>query len=186
MPVVPLPTIPQGEPACPAALRVDGACESNAGVVCRVIEQDLKRELGTGMTAGQLGVMRESTGGVFLTMGSDPSTVMRFCFGDAVPVLDNRGGKGRDSYTYCPVWQAELERLWEGKDRLTKPVEPDPVSMGVDDDGEPVGAETVSSSEDPWAARRALDDLAPPQPGELLGAASRSGGGVLMPGTPWR
>lgn len=142
------------EPVCPAALPVAGVTPERAGFVCRVIEQDRGREAGLNMNPAQLAIARRGgDGDTFLTIKTDPSSVLNLCSGCAVPVLDERDVPGhRASYTYCPVWQAEKDRIHEGREMLSEPVEEEPVSYGVNS----------SESEDPWAAaRRDLDVLAP-------------------------
>lgn len=152
--VIELPTL-SSEPTCPAALPIAGAIPERSGVVCRVMQREHRQDAGVGMNAAQSGfIQNEAEGGVFLTLKSDPSTVVRFCHGDDVPVIDDAGGKGRDSYTYCPVWQAEVERLLAGEHSALHDEEPEQVSMGV----------SSMEEADPWAAaRRDLDLLAPPK-----------------------
>lgn len=141
-----LPVIPQS-PTCPAALKVTGAMPANAGVVCRLMQEDQESDAGVDMTAGQLEKVREGSGGVFISANQDPSTLVMFCHGNAIPVLTDDDGQGRASYTYCPVWQAARDRELAGEDGLTAPVIAEPTSMGVSSD------EAV----DPWAA--AIDGL---------------------------
>jgi hypothetical protein len=123
-------------------LKVNGAIASNCGVVCRVMQQDQQADAGVDMSAGQLGILRETEGGVFISAKSDPSTLVMFCHGEAVPVVTNDDGQGRASYTYCPTWQTARERELAGEDGLTDPVVAEPVSMGV----------ASTDYEDPWAA----------------------------------
>lgn len=141
-------------PMCPAAEKVGGACSSQEGVVCRVMERAHADEKGIGLSAASTGFLRnEASGGVYLNVKSDPNTIAKFCHGSALPVLgdaDVRGG--RASFTYCPTWQREKERIEAGRRELLEEPEPEPVAMGV------------SSIEeiDPWtAAKRDLDILAP-------------------------
>lgn len=164
-----LPVLPAGPPACPAAAKVEGAMPSNAGVVCRVIERDRQKEDGLGVNPAQLAQARVGgMGDVFLTIRSDPSTIERFCFGEGVPVLhDGEHGGGRETYTYCPVKQAEGWAEEHGQHRLSRPVEPETVSAydpkvrPPEDGAPPVGSSHASA--DPWGqARRDLDVLAPP------------------------
>lgn len=141
------------EPTCPAALPIFSALPERRGVVCRVMRREHERDAGLNMSAAASGfIQHEAEGGVFLSVKSDPRTVERFCHGCAVPVLDELSVRGgRDSYTYCPVWQAEKDRIADGREHLTEEVEPEPVSMGVP---EPVYS-------DPWEqGRRDLDLLA--------------------------
>jgi hypothetical protein len=152
MRLVELPVLPS-EPRCPAARAIAGACAAEQGVVCVVMQHDHEDDPGLGMSAAQTGfVHHEATGGVFLTVKSDPSTVTKFCHGDAIPVLDDEDvAGGRASYTYCPTWQAEKARIWEGRDDLLPSVpDPEPVAHGV----------TASSEDDPWAAARDVELLA--------------------------
>lgn len=154
----PLPVVPAV--VCPAAVPIAGAMPANAGVICRVMEQDRDREQGAGLTPAQHAMTRDGSDGVLLTAKSDPSTIERMCCADAdVPVLDHfekRGG--RESYTYCPVWQAEKERIAEGREMLAEQHAPEPVSHF--DEGRGFGAQSRPAS-DPWAqARRDLDLLA--------------------------
>jgi hypothetical protein len=69
----------------------------------------------------QLAVARgaqSDLGGALMTVQSDPSTILRFCTGRGVPVLDDRGHYARDHHSYCPVWQAEKRRIWDLRDML--------------------------------------------------------------------
>lgn len=129
-------------------------CASQQGVVCRVMEKVHRDEDGVGLSAASTGFLHhEATGGVYLNLKSDPQTVTKFCHGTALPVLgDGERRGGRASYTYCPTWEAEKERIEAGRRELLSEPDPEPVAMGV------------SSIEeiDPWeAAKRDLDILAP-------------------------
>lgn len=141
-----------GTPQCPAAEGVAGACLANQGVVCRVMERAHREDDGLGMNAAQSGfIQHEATGGLFLTINSDPSTVTKFCHGSALPVLhDGKHPGGRASYTYCPVWQEEKLRIEEGRADLFVEAEPESIAEGV----------TVNALEDPFQARRDLEMLA--------------------------
>jgi hypothetical protein len=150
VPIVELPTLPRREPVCPAAEKVVGVATHDGGCVCRIQTLDQEAETGIGMDPHQLQVARESTGGAFLTVKTDPSTVLRFCFGDAVPVITGEDGQACDSYTYCPVWQRRRERDIEARRRLFDPVEPDGVAMGIEE------PQAVAS----WEVA-GLDELAP-------------------------
>lgn len=147
------------EPACPAALAIAGACASQQGVICRIMQRDQDEDPGVDMNARQLEVLREGSGdegpgGVYLNLKSDASTVTGLCHGRAVPVVTDDDGQGRASYTYCPTWQHRRNRDLEGKDAMFDPLERESVSMGV----------STSDADDPWAAARAgLDELAPPE-----------------------
>lgn len=144
-----LPTL-RRSPVCPAALKIDGACGSQQGIVCRIMQRDHQDDAGVGMSAAQSGfIQHEASGGVYLNLKSDPSTVCNFCMGDAVPVVTDADHQGRASYTYCSVWQAEKERIARGEAGLYEDLEPEPVSMGMDS----------SSAADPWAQARADLDL---------------------------
>lgn len=139
-------------PVCPAALKIDGACASQQGIVCREMQRDVDDESGVGMEAGQLGFLQhEATGGVYLNLESDPSSVTGFCYGDALPVLSNDDDKrlARASYTRCVVWQAARDRHLAGERGLYDEAEPEPVSMGV----------SSADADDPWARARADLDL---------------------------
>lgn len=146
--------IPAGAPTCPAAAKIHGATPEREGVVCRVMKREHETVDPSGLTAGQYGfTAHETTGGIFLDLKGDPSSVVRFCHGHELPVLDDADGYARDSYTYCPVWQAEKARIAAGEDSVTNEPEPDPVAMGVED---------TLSAPDPWASARSdLDLLAP-------------------------
>lgn len=148
--VVELPVLPH-EAACPAALTTRGATDWDQGVVCRVMQESVETDAGLNMTAGDLGILRDTQGGVYLTLKSDPSSVTAFCHGRAIPVLAE-DDEARASYTCCPTWQAEKLRIAEGREDLIVEAEPETVAMGVVSD----------DFEDPWAAaRRGLDELAP-------------------------
>lgn len=149
---VELPVL-RGEPVCPAAFPIRGTSREQRGVVCQVMRGAFEGDAGVNMSAGQLGVLRDTQGGVYLNLKSDPSTVTGFCHGDAVPVVhDGERDGGRASYTYCPVWQSEKERIAEGRSELLVEPEPEAVSMGV----------SSADAEDPWQqARQDLDILAP-------------------------
>lgn len=151
---------PTGLPTCPAAAKIVGACTENSGVICRVMRREHELTDPSGLTAGAYGfTVHGATGGVLLTMKSDPSSVVRFCHGGELPVLDEADGYARDSYTYCPIWQAEKERIAAGEDTITNEAEPESVSMGIAD---AIDEGSLSAS-DPWAqARYDLDVLAPP------------------------
>jgi hypothetical protein len=159
------------EPVCPAASAVAGATPGRCGFICRVVQQDRERERALGVTPAQAAFMREGGGGdTFLTIETDPSSVLNLCSGDAVPVLGEREVPGnRASYTYCPVWQAEKQRIADGRRQLAGGglAEPEPVSHFDDGRGGASVAPAGSSyaSDDPWAqARRDLDVLAPVGP----------------------
>lgn len=148
-----LPVLPPVR--CPAAVPVAGVTPARCGVVCGVIANDRQRVDGVDMDPRQLAIAREGgDGDTFLTLAGDPSTIERFCCGDGLPVLDpfEKAG-GRDTYTYCPVWQAEKDRIWAGREELSEKPEPELVAHGV--------SSSIEAS-DPWAqARRDLDVLAP-------------------------
>lgn len=152
-PVHELPVLPSREPVCPAATMIRGATTFDGGCVCGILLADQQAESGVGMDPAQLEVAREGTGGVYLTVKSDPGTVMRFCWGDAVPVISASDELARASYTYCPVWQTRRERDLEKRRTLFDPVVEESVSMGVPDEPPPVH---VGPSKD-------LDLLAPPK-----------------------
>lgn len=138
------------ETTCPAALKIAGACGSQQGVVCRVMQRDHEQDAGLGMTAGQSGfIQHEATGGVYLNLKSDPATVTAFCHGSAVPVVTDDEDQGRASYSYCPTWQAEKDRIAAGGQDLYVDEEPESVAMGV--------VEAVD--ENPWRQARADLDL---------------------------
>jgi hypothetical protein len=143
------------DPLCPAAFPIAGASRAMAGVVCRAMQQDIEREDGTalGMNAGEYGYLRhEAIAGVHMNLKSDPGTVVGLCHGHGLPVVTDEDHQARDHYSYCPVWQAEKERIAAGGDELAPEQEPEPVSMGV----------STQDAPDPWAqARRDLDVLAP-------------------------
>jgi hypothetical protein len=148
---------------------VAGVTPERAGVVCRVMQLDREKDDGVDVTAGQLAIARAGgEGDVLLTVKSDPSSIERFCCGDAIPVLDDAGGKVRDSYTYCPTWQAEKLRIAEGREQLKGgglAPEPDPPVAHFDDGRGNVREAPVGSTyddPDPWSrARRDLDVLVP-------------------------
>lgn len=151
--MVELPVLP-AEPSCPAAFPIAGASSGRRGVVCRAMQQDQDADPGVGASPRQLEVTRETQGGVYLTVERDPSSVVMFCHGSAVPVVTDEDGQGRASYTYCPTWQAARDRHLAGLAGLTEPVEPEATSMGV----------ASHEADDPWGqARRDLDELAPGQ-----------------------
>lgn len=142
---------PTGAPTCPAAAKIVGASAASSGVICRVMQHEHEQVDPSGMSAGTYAFTKQAEGGVFLTMKSDPTSVVRFCHGHELPVLDDADGYSRDSYTYCPVWQAARDAQLEGR-AMIQDEEPEQVSMGVED---------TLSSDDPWAAaRRDLDLLA--------------------------
>jgi hypothetical protein len=91
--------------------------------------------------------------------------VENLCCGTALPVLHNGEIPGnRAHWSYCPVWQAEVERIEAGRDELTRPVEPESVEH-YDEGGPRVNvAPAPAAQADPWGqARRDLDVLAPPK-----------------------
>jgi hypothetical protein len=130
-PVKSLPMLPV-TPTCPAAVPIVGAMDSQQGVVCRVMQRDHVEDPGLNMGTAATGfIHHEASGGVYLNLKSDPSTVTKFCHGDAVPVLHDGDHQGRASYTYCPTWQAEKLRIAEGRDHLLDEPELEPVAAGV-------------------------------------------------------
>lgn len=147
------------EPLCPAARKIAGASTAMQGVVCCAMLQDVERADGTelGMNAGEYGFLQhEATAGVHLNLKSDPSTVIGLCYGSGLPVLSDVDHQARDHHSYCPVWQAEKQRLAAGADQLVQERQPEPVSMGM---GEPAASHEAA---DPIAAgRAALEELAP-------------------------
>lgn len=163
-----------GRAKCPAALPIYGASAACAGIVCRVMELDRSKEAGHGYSPAQHALSRDGDDGVLLTAKSDPSTIERMCCADRdVPVLDHdEKPGGRDSYTYCPVFQAEKERIWAGRDLLAGGgVAPESVSSydegalrkHADRHVEQTVLQNASVSgdgDDPWSqARRDLDLL---------------------------
>lgn len=138
-------------PVCPAAQTIAGACASQQGIVCRVMQRDHADDPGLDMTAAATGFIHHgATGGVYLNLKSDPKTVTRFCHGDAIPVLtDEDHPGGRASYTYCPTWQAEVHRIADRRHELLEEPEPEAVAAGV----------TIDPLEDPWLAARELQQF---------------------------
>lgn len=146
-----LPVVPRV--VCPAASPIAGAVSADSGVICRAMLMDRAREAGLGLSPAQLALARDGSDGVLLTAKSDPSTIEGMCCADEdPPVLDEfEKPGGRATYTYCPVWQAEKERIAEGRETLAEEREPETVAHGVGG----------SAAGDPWAnARRDLDLLA--------------------------
>lgn len=147
-----LPVVPSI--VCPAASPIAGVTPERSGVICRVMLRDREKERGLDMHPGQLAIARDGSDGVLMTAKSDPSTIERMCCGDAVPVLDDLAYM-RDSYTVCPVWQAEKKRIADGRHLLAGGgLAPEPVSSY--DDGmasEPGEAPPNSTlaAKDPWA-----------------------------------
>lgn len=164
--VLELPVLPR-DPSCPAATPIAGATRGQRGVICREMQADQENDAGVEMTAGALGKLRETEGGVYLNVKGDPSTVAMLCHGSAVPVVTNDDKQGRASYTYCPVWQTARDRALAGEDGLTDPLEPETVAMGIAPDGEEVPVhlgKATHEAVDPIAAGlKGLDELAPVQ-----------------------
>lgn len=164
-----LPELPKAR--CPAALAIAGADQGSCGIVCRVMKNERATETGEGLNAAQTALARDGSDGVFLTLTGDPSTVERFCCADDdPPVLDSsEKAGGRDTYTYCPVWQAEKLRIEQAREQLAgggvePEAEPEQVAHWDDGRGNSRQAPAGSSydSADPWAkAKRDLDILAP-------------------------
>lgn len=157
-----LPVVPRV--VCPAASPVAGVTPEKAGVICRVMLVDRAKEQGLGMTPGQLAISRDGSDGVLMSGKSDPSTIQRMCCGSGVPVVNDLGGKDVESYTYCPVWQAEKLRIAEGRDQLAGGglQAPEPVSR-YDPDMPPQPGDirrvdgpegSTLAAEDPWAQAR--------------------------------
>lgn len=142
---VDLPVLPL-MPRCPAAAPIVGVSAAMQGVTCRVMQRSHVEDAGLNMTAAASGfIQHEADGGVYLNLKSDPATVTQFCHGDAVPVLgDDDVPGGRASYTYCPTWQAERERIWDGREDLLSDPEPEPVAMGM----------SSTDAVDPWQSAR--------------------------------
>lgn len=152
-----LPVLPAGDPVCPAGQRIDGATRESSGCLCRLMRQDRQRDKGYRMSPAALAAVRDAPGGQFLTLKSDPSTVLNQCFGTELPVVSAADGQRRRHYTYCWLWQVARQREWAGKTGLTDQEAPyeEPTSMGVEvgRDGHPVHA----------PADGTLDDLVPPK-----------------------
>lgn len=140
---------------CPAALPIAGVSPERSGVICGVMLRDRERERGVGMSAGQHAIARAGgDGDVFLTIEKDPQAVENLCCGDAVPVVtDDEIPGNRKSYTYCPVWQTEVDRLEEGREALSVEMAPAPVAHWDDGRGGMRTAPRGSSYDapDPWA-----------------------------------
>lgn len=159
-------------PTCPAALPIAGAMSVNAGVVCGVVANDRAKSDGIGVTAGQLAVQRRGGfGDTFLSMKRDASSVERLCCGDALPVLDERGHYARDSYTFCPVWQAEKARIEDGRPQMAGGglLDPEPTEYDAEQDGgAPVGRSSLDDA-DPWDSALADLELFGDAPGPVFG-----------------
>lgn len=99
------------DPQCPAARYVAGAVPHREGVVCGVLRNEGRKADG----------ITEGPGHEYLTVGGDPSTVYGFCCGRAVPAWTEAQAKddenARGHYTFCPIWQAEKERIWAERER---------------------------------------------------------------------
>jgi hypothetical protein len=123
------------EPVCPAATPIAGPVGRGPSIVCGVIALDRREGTdGVGLTAAGAAAERQSVDGVLLRMDSDPSSIIGFCCGTAVPVLHDGERQRRAHHSYCPVWVAEKERIAAGREQLAEDAQPDPVSMGVGDD----------------------------------------------------
>lgn len=101
--------MPDLKPVCPAADHVHGVDRFHEGIVC-CVQQVEGEKADTLVEGGAHAYMREHT---------DPSIVLGFCCGTALPALTAEQAKGeaRASYTYCPIWQAAREAEWERKQR---------------------------------------------------------------------
>lgn len=163
-----LPVLPP-KTSCPAAIKITGVVPDRSGVICRVIQQDRERERGLDMNPVQFEIAREGgDGDVFLSITKDPQGVKNLCCGEGMPVLGPKEVPGnRASYTYCPVFQAEKERIEDDRSSLAKPPsEPEP-EISMFDDGRggtreaPAGS--TYDSNDPWKkAKKDLDVLTRP------------------------
>lgn len=94
---------------CPAAIPVRGAADAYSGCICGVVLNDSRR---------RDSILEGALQGVFIAAWSDPSTLVKWCFGDGLPQVDPDAHPEVAHYTTCPVWLAEqeihqaMERLW--------------------------------------------------------------------------
>lgn len=89
---------------CPHARLVEGVTVAHSGVVCGVMEADAARADS---------ILEGSPVGVFIELGSDPSTIINLCCGQGEPLLspDDLPSRpyGMGHYTGCPIFAADRE-----------------------------------------------------------------------------
>lgn len=104
-------------PRCPAANDLAGPPLGGPSIVCRIMQREGNAQDGITEGAGQ----------EHLLLATDPSMVLGFCCGTADPPL-TLDGEARAHFAFCPIWQAEMQRVedskaraWESKPRLDLP-----------------------------------------------------------------
>jgi hypothetical protein len=86
--------------SCPAAVPIRGATDYASGCLCGVMLNDSRRADS---------ILEGSPIGVHIAALTDPSTLIKWCFGDGLPQVDPDANAYVASYTTCPVWLAEWE-----------------------------------------------------------------------------
>lgn len=65
-----------------------------------------------------------ASGGMQVTARGNPNGLFGFCCGIGLPVVDEIPEGGRGSYTTCPIWRGEKDRIEAGrKGHVFKPKE---------------------------------------------------------------
>lgn len=89
-----------GAHRCPAAQPIYGATDGDSGCVCGVMLNDSRR---------RDSILEGGPIGVYVAARTDPSTLIKWCFGDMPPPVDPDRSDWVSNYTTCPVWLAEWE-----------------------------------------------------------------------------
>lgn len=104
----PLDQLHAGGGSCPAAQPIRGATDAASGCVCGVMLNDSRRADS---------ILEGAPIGVHIAALQDPSTLIRWCFGDGLPAVAPDRTPWVAHYTTCPVWLAEKE-LGQAMDRV--------------------------------------------------------------------
>jgi hypothetical protein len=112
---------------CPAATALAGPPVGGPSIVCGVLRRE--GNSADGITEGE--------GHEHLTATADPSMVLGFCCGTAIPPATPEQAKGeaQANYCYCPIWQQEKERIWAEAERawgISRPKELPPITSADD------------------------------------------------------
>lgn len=94
---------------CPAAVPVRGATDASSGCICGVMLNDSRRADT---------ILEGAPIGVWIAAVENPSTLIKWCFGDGLPQVDPDGHAEVAHYTTCPVWLAEYETRHIAEERV--------------------------------------------------------------------
>jgi hypothetical protein len=139
------------KPVCPAALPLAGPPAGGPAVVCGIVQREGERadEITHGAYQGQL-----------ITQRKDPSTLLGFCCGRALPVLHANQDERRAHHSNCPIWQLEKERIRAARGELEEAPRRGS-TVPVDADGNPMSP--VPDVGDAMNNLQRLAELAPPE-----------------------